>query len=180
MDDGLTMHWLRLEDVLTKTVSYAQNHEDILLGRVFPGPEGFYLDVGANHPTFHSVTKLFYDRGWSGINVEPSPLVFDRLVADRPRDRNLNVGLSDRDATLTFYETNVYHGWSTFREELAAHYRGIGVPMAERPVPSSRWPRSASGTSATGRSTSSRSTPRGSSARSCAAATSGGGGPGSW
>ncbi len=135
MDDGLVMHWMRVEDVYNKTISYAQNYEDILLSRVFREPGGFYLDVGANHPVFHSVTKLFSDRGWTGINVEPSPIVFEALRAARPRDVNLNVGLSDRDATLTFYETNVYHGWSTFRPELAEHYRGIGVAMAERPVP---------------------------------------------
>lgn len=134
-DDGLTMHWMRLEDVFEKTISYAQNYEDILLARVFPEPEGFYIDVGANHPVFHSVTKLFYDRGWSGINIEPSPVVFERLRDDRPRDLNLNVGLSDRDGTLTFHESLVYHGWSTFRPDLAQHYRDLNVAMVERPIP---------------------------------------------
>ena len=135
MDDALVMHWLKREEVAQKTISYAQNHEDILLARVFPGRDGFYIDVGANHPVFHSVTKLFADRGWSGINVEPSPPVFDRLRLDRPRDINLNVGVGDVDATLTFYETPTLHGWSTFRPELAAHYRTLGVGMIERPVP---------------------------------------------
>ncbi len=133
--DGLHMHWMTREDVFNKTVSYSQNYEDILLARAFPGPEGFYLDVGANHPVFHSVTKLFYDRGWRGINVEPSPVVHRHLCEDRPRDVNLNVGLADRDGVLTFHESLTYHGWSTFRPDLAEHYRGIGVPMAERPVP---------------------------------------------
>ena len=51
-------------------VSYAQHGEDILLHRLFPeGHRGFYLDVGANHPTLHSVTKHFYDRGWRGVNL---------------------------------------------------------------------------------------------------------------
>ncbi len=135
MDDGLVMHWLRLEDVFMKTISYAQNYEDILLARVFREPRGLYVDVGANHPVFHSVTKLFYDRGWSGINVEPSPPIYARLRDDRPRDVNLNVGLSDRDATLTFYECSLLHGWSTFRPDLAEHYRSSGVNMEERPVP---------------------------------------------
>jgi hypothetical protein len=73
--DGLQMQWLTLEDVYGKTVSYAQNYEDILLGRALRKSEGFYIDVGANHPVFHSVTKLFHDRGWRGINVEPSPVL---------------------------------------------------------------------------------------------------------
>ena len=32
---------------------------------------GFYVDVGAGHPTEDSVTRHFYDLGWRGINVEP-------------------------------------------------------------------------------------------------------------
>jgi FkbM family methyltransferase len=135
MDDGLVMHWMSLEDVWAKTVSYAQNYEDILLGRVLRDPKGFYIDVGANHPIFHSVTKLFYERGWRGINVEPSPVVFDRLAADRPRDLNLNVGLSDRDGSLSFFDCPEQNGWSTFRPDLAEHYRGQGVAMVERSVP---------------------------------------------
>ena len=135
MDENLVMHWLRREDLPLKTISYAQNHEDILLARVFPGSEGMYLDIGANHPIFHSVTKLFSSRGWTGINVEPSPPVFDRLVADRPNDINLNVGVGNQSATLTFYEAPRYHGWSTFRLELAEHYRSLGVRVVERPVP---------------------------------------------
>ena len=135
MDDGLTMHWMGLEDVFAKVVSYSQNYEDILLSRAFREPTGFYIDIGANHPIFHSVTKLFYDRGWRGINIEPSPVVFDRLAADRPRDINLNLGISNQAGILTFYESLVYHGWSTFRPDLAEHYRRQGVAMAERAIP---------------------------------------------
>ena len=33
-------------------ISYAQNFEDILLARVFPGSTGFYIDVGAPTRSF--------------------------------------------------------------------------------------------------------------------------------
>ena len=135
MDENLVMHWLKLEDIRLKTVSYAQNHEDILLARAFPDGEGLYIDVGANHPIFHSVTKFFSNRGWTGINIEPSPPVFHQLELDRPHDINLNVGVGDRVDTLTFYETPTLHGWSSFRPELAEHYRSLGVGVVERPVP---------------------------------------------
>ena len=60
--------------------SYAQNAEDVPPLRLFASkPEGFYVDVGAGDPVQHSVTKLFYDAGWNGINVEPGP-TFDRLA----------------------------------------------------------------------------------------------------
>lgn len=135
MDHDLVMDWLKREDLDLKTISYAQNHEDILLARALPGGAGLYVDVGANHPVFHSVTKLFYDRGWTGLNIEPSPPVFELLRAARPHDVNLNVGVGNEAGTLTFFETPGRHGWASFRPELAAHYREQGVAVVERPVP---------------------------------------------
>ena len=54
---------------------------------------GFYVDVGAADPEEWSVTRAFYDRGWSGINVEPLDEYFDKLVQARPRDTNLKVAV---------------------------------------------------------------------------------------
>ena len=77
-------------------VSYAQNFEDVLLWRALSGIEnGFYIDVGAAHPDIDSVTRAFYDRGWSGINVEPTPEFSLRLAAARPRDINLQLVLGE-------------------------------------------------------------------------------------
>ena len=77
-------------------ISYSQNREDVLLNRLFPErSSGFYIDVGACYPVIHSVTKLFYDRGWRGINIEPLPSLSAVLTNDRPRDINLRMGLSN-------------------------------------------------------------------------------------
>jgi FkbM family methyltransferase len=86
-------------------VSYAQNGEDVVLARAFADrADGFYIDVGAWAPDEGSLTKHFYDLGWRGINVEPSRHAFTRLRAERVRDVNLNVCLSDRSGAATFYE----------------------------------------------------------------------------
>jgi hypothetical protein len=78
--------------------SYAQNREDVILNRIFKDvKDGFYIDIGAYHPAVASVTKAFYDRGWSGINVEPGS-VFDELERARPRDVNLKAAVVDYDA----------------------------------------------------------------------------------
>jgi hypothetical protein len=44
---------------------------------------GFYIDIGAGDPSIDSVTKLFYDDGWHGINVEPNPKKYGELVIQR-------------------------------------------------------------------------------------------------
>jgi FkbM family methyltransferase len=101
-------------------ISYAQNAEDVLLNRLFP-PEhvGFYVDVGANHPVENSVTKHFYDRGWSGVNVEPGG-VFEPLSRERPRDVNLNVAVSDACGRATLYDYPQATGNATLSRVVAA------------------------------------------------------------
>ncbi len=119
-----------------KILSYAQNLEDILLNRVFADrSSGFYIDVGACLPIDDSVTKLFYEHGWHGINIEPQPTFFEVLARDRPRDINLPVGLSNREGTLVFYEVPADRGISTFSAEQAEEYRRAGREIIERSVP---------------------------------------------
>ncbi|HEX2721345.1 MAG TPA: hypothetical protein VHM24_00405, partial [Gemmatimonadaceae bacterium] len=74
-----------------KVISYAPNFEDVLLARAFRDiREGFYIDIGARDPLDGSVSKFFYDSGWSGINIVLSDESLDRLTAGRPRDINLH------------------------------------------------------------------------------------------
>jgi FkbM family methyltransferase len=117
-------------------ISYAQEGEDVLLQRAFPaGHAGFYIDVGASDPVFFSVTKHFYDRGWRGINIEPIPEVSRALRAQRPRDVNLNVGLSNREGRLTFYECPSVPSWSTFLDRRAVEIREHGLALRGYDVP---------------------------------------------
>ncbi|HVK16685.1 MAG TPA: FkbM family methyltransferase [Fimbriiglobus sp.] len=115
-------------------ISYAQNREDVLLNRVFPGPEGFYIDVGAAHPVSDSVTKWFYDRGWSGVNVEPLEVFHRELVAHRPRDVNLNAAAGERSGEVTLYEVPACVGWATTDPAAADAVRAAGREVVPRPT----------------------------------------------
>jgi FkbM family methyltransferase len=85
-------------------ISYAQQGEDVLLSRLFPADYvGFYVDIGANDPVGFSITKHFYDHGWTGVNVEPAAL-FERLREHRPRDINLNVAISQSPGRATLFD----------------------------------------------------------------------------
>lgn len=86
-------------------ISYAQNFEDVVLNRVFHAVEnGRYIDIGAYDPVVDSVTKHFYDRGWSGVNVEPITRFHEKFVAQRPRDWNLNSAVGAAVGTVQFNE----------------------------------------------------------------------------
>lgn len=116
-------------------ISYAQNHEDVLLARLFGrGVPGFYIDVGAHDPVANSLTKHFYDLGWKGINVEPASQPFERLEGARTRDVNLNIGLSDQPGTITLHEAPPDYGISTFSARQAEIHAEAGIAMARREV----------------------------------------------
>lgn len=99
-------------------ITYAQNREDIILASFFPDiKEGFYVDVGANHPIGDSVTKMFYENGWRGINIEPIKTLHKKLTKDRPEDVNLALGVSSKRGKAKFTEFEV-DGLSTFSDEM--------------------------------------------------------------
>jgi FkbM family methyltransferase len=88
-------------------ISYAQNFEDVILQRVLKNiSNGFYIDIGAWSPDVDSITKSFYFKNWTGINVEPNPKFHKELLEKRPRDTNLCVAVSDTEgsAKMTFLE----------------------------------------------------------------------------
>lgn len=88
-------------------VSFAQEGEDLILERLFEHQAtGIYVDVGAHHPVRFSNTYLLYRRGWHGVNIDAAPgsmAAFERM---RPRDINLEVGVTARAETRDLYVFN--------------------------------------------------------------------------
>lgn len=117
-------------------VSFAPMAEDIVLWRALGSrPPGFYVDVGAHHPIGSSVTKIFYNEGWSGINIEPITLLLDLFDDDRPRDINLAIGISDQHGEMEFFEVDSDQQRSTFDPGLAEIYRNEGRKVTAKRVP---------------------------------------------
>ncbi len=130
------LHWTNGYDCSLETymISYAQNFEDVILQRVFRDrKDGFYIDVGAMDPVNESVTKFFYDQGWSGINIEPNEFFYNKLVQERPRDINLNLALGEREEIRTLYVFEQY-GISTFDESNRDRFVQQGYESEERTV----------------------------------------------
>ncbi len=112
--------------------SYSQCGEDLIVNYVFKlrGVEHpSYIDIGANHPYFLSNTALFYEDGCRGINIEANPALFSSFRQFRPRDINLNVGVSDAKGILEFHimEDNTL---STFSVEERDHLLRNGKKQA--------------------------------------------------
>lgn len=65
--------------------TYAQNGEDAMVWDYFDRKSaGFFVEVGANHPTRLSQTWFLEQRGWKGILVEPLPGRCRELREHRP------------------------------------------------------------------------------------------------
>ncbi len=98
--------------------SYSQEGEDLILRRIFGDKtDGFYVDVGAHHPTRFSNTYIFYKAGWSGINIEPNPAIQSLFLSRRRRDVMLGIGINDQATILRYYEFND-SALNTFDESL--------------------------------------------------------------
>lgn len=107
-------------------ISYAQNGEDIVLSRVFNKNHGTYIDIGAASPNQLSVTKYFYLKGWTGINVEPVENFYHELVKERSRDININACIGNRVGSLDFYECPVQPEYSSASLELIREHLNFG------------------------------------------------------
>jgi len=98
-------------------VTYAQHGDDIVIRCVFDSlgiDNPSYLDIGAHHPSNISNTKLFYDAGSRGINVEANPNLFSQFMVDRPYDINLNFGVGKEAGFIPFYMIDNYSGRNSF------------------------------------------------------------------
>jgi FkbM family methyltransferase len=107
--------------------SYSQYGEDLIIdGIIGNKTNGFFIDVGANDPIILNNTKRFYDRGWTGINIEPNPFLFKNIIDCRHRDINLNVGIGSQEQILPFYVLSA-DTLSTFdRQSAERNYRDLG------------------------------------------------------
>jgi FkbM family methyltransferase len=120
----------------TTFLSYAQNNEDVLLWRALGHvKDGFYIDVGANDPVEHSVTKAFYDAGWHGVSIEPLPAFHQAFLDQRPRDINLAVAAGSSEGSLTLYDVVDVNGWASPERDVAEAHRAEGHEVRELSVP---------------------------------------------
>ncbi|NOT50977.1 MAG: FkbM family methyltransferase [Chitinophagaceae bacterium] len=112
--------------------SFAQVGEDMILDRYFnEKKEGFYVDIGANHPYIYSNTYKFYLKGWRGINVDANPgtkKLFDSL---RPKDINVEAGVSLTPGELDFYTfgNNVFN--TLDKQTAEGHCREFSIHVKE-------------------------------------------------
>lgn len=116
-------------------ISYAQNFEDVILWRALGHVEqGRYIDVGAQSPDEHSVSRLFYEKGWRGVHVEPTQHYSDLLRERRSEELVMQAAVSNTRGELRFFDITDT-GLSTTDEAIATSHREAGFDVHEVRVP---------------------------------------------
>ncbi|MFC3690392.1 FkbM family methyltransferase [Aquipuribacter hungaricus] len=115
-------------------VSYSQNGEDVVLWRALSGVAGGrYVEVGGNDPTVDSVSRAFYERGWSGVVLEPVAEFAARFREERPRDTVLEAAAGSGSGETTLHVI-AGTGLSSTDPEVAASQRARGWQTVETVV----------------------------------------------
>jgi FkbM family methyltransferase len=81
-----------------------------LENNVFKGfKSGIYVDVGAHDGVTINNTLYFHKNNkWNGINIEPIKSVYDKLLINRPNDKNINCAICNYDGKTEFICNNGY------------------------------------------------------------------------
>lgn len=123
------------ESSMSTLISYAQNFEDIMLWRALSHVgAGCYVDVGAQSPDVDSVSRLFYEHGWRGVHVEPTPRYAGELRERRPDEIVLQMAVGDGAGILSFFEIEGT-GLSTGDAAIAAEHESSGFTVTDMRVP---------------------------------------------
>ena len=123
------------------TYYFAQSGEDSILHALFSdilkrditGYKGFFVDIGAYDPVKFSNTYFFYLNGWSGINVDPCPGSKKLFDLQRPRDINIEAGISLAEGPLTYYFIDEHSTMNTFSKAYL-ELNGL-IPYVQKEIP---------------------------------------------
>ena len=88
--------------IKSKKISYSLTGIDLIVDYMFKNKNGFFIDVGCNHPVYNNNTYKLYKRGWNGINIDIDKKSIDLFNIFRKKDLNLNIAISSSENTKEF------------------------------------------------------------------------------
>lgn len=101
---------------------YSQCGQDSFLeNTIFKGfTNGIFVDIGAHDGKWINNTLYFEEQhNWTGINVEPIPDVYSKLIINRPKCINVNCAIDESESSSEFC-LNI--GYSEAISGLVSHY----------------------------------------------------------
>ena len=114
------------EKVFINRKSYDGYEVDLTIAKYFKDKNnGFYVDIGAYHPTKINNTYLLYKRNWRGINIDISDFSIDLFNFWRPKDLNFLQAITNKNGIAKKYYQKDFSLLSTISKEQAKnHFQG--------------------------------------------------------
>lgn len=117
----LYYHLYIKEKFYIKRSTYSQSKEDLFISHYFKNKKkGFYLDIGAYHPTKFSNTQLLYNMGWNGMNIDLNQVSIDCFKIVRKRDINIRAAISNKIVKKKIYGKFFFNPTNSL---IANHYK---------------------------------------------------------
>ncbi len=118
--------------------TFAQCGEDIIVAFIFYSlkiDKPTYFDIGTNHPIHLNNTYYFYNKGSSGICIEPDPDLFPAIKRTRGKDICLNAGIGIGEETEANFYVMSTNTLNTFCQETALRYASYGKQQIKKVIP---------------------------------------------
>ena len=101
-------YYLKLKILYKKIFSkknfFSFSGVDIIIENIFRNKkDGFYIDVGCQHPIKNNNTYLLHSKGWEGINIDLDIDNINLFNAARPLDDNIHSAVSNKVGTEDLY-----------------------------------------------------------------------------
>ncbi len=95
--------------------------------------QGFFLDVGANEPKKGSQTWFLEEQGWRGILVEPQARLAEKLRAERPQSRVVQVacGAPGHPPEMTLHIAEAASQSSLRKHLIGAHTKYVDAQVVK-------------------------------------------------
>lgn len=122
--ENTTLYWYlkrKQRKKNSRTDGHSQYGQDMTVFELLGKPHnGVFLDIGANDGVSFSNSLLFEEKGWTGICVEPHPVIFKTLQEKR-KCHLVNACISDVDGTVDFLvvdgDSHMLSGIAQFLDE---------------------------------------------------------------
>lgn len=104
---------------------YSQNKEEEIILNHFKNFKGTFLDLGAYDGVDLSNTRALTELGWSGICIEPNPVIFERLCHNLKAFNKVieyKFALGTENKTVTMQMNDSYY--STVKQSEVDRWRG--------------------------------------------------------
>lgn len=119
-----------------KSVEAGQLNQPVVVDYLLLGArEGFFIDVGANHPHFNSNTYFFeWERGYKGIALDPLDQYRAEWENIRPNSLFVNLAAGAHSGQIRFYQHENTDGWGDQLSFTDLSRESGAVPASSRMV----------------------------------------------